>query len=122
MRRMNVVEHYFEPVEGYYSQEWIDAVTKKAKEESPIPHRFHGSLSFFISIMTLLGDYVRFLPQEDEEGLNPGVILVTLQEEYAQAINCARQEETETFQKMVRKGLCTPQIFEEQRKDILRHM
>ena len=118
--RMSVVNHYFEPAEGYYSQEWIETIIAKAKEESPIPNRFHGGLSFFISIKTLLGDSVRFLPQEDQDELEPNVIEDALKKEYAQALNCARHEESESFQKMVREGWCSPQMSEEDRKELLK--
>ena len=118
--RMSVVNHYFEPAKGYHSQEWIETIIAKAKEESPIPYRFHGGLSFFISIKTLLGDSVRFLPREDQDGLDPSVIEDVLRKEYAQAINCARHEESESFQKMVREGWCTPQMSEEDRNELLK--
>ena len=118
--RMSVVNHYFEPAEGYYKQEWIDSILAKAKEASPIPDRFHGAISFFISIKALLGDCVRFLPQEEQEGIDLHMALTALREEYAQARNCARHEETESFREMVRKGLCSPQMSEEDRKELLK--
>ena len=118
--RMSVVNHYFGLVEGYYTQEWIDSIQAKAKEASPIPDRFHGRMSFFISIKTLLGECVKFLPQEDQEGIDLLKAVIVLQKEYAQARNCARHEDTESFQEMVRKKLCSPQMSVEDRKELLK--
>lgn len=69
--RMNHANYYFDPAEGYYSQEWMESISKRAEEESPIPHRFNGGLSPFISIETLLSDSVRFLADESQNGLEP---------------------------------------------------
>ena len=117
--RMNVVNHYFALVEGYYTLELIESIRAKAKEASPIPDRFHGGMSFFISIKTLLGECVRFLPPEDQEGIDLLKAMIKLQKEYARAMNCARHEESESFQKMVKEGLCTPQMSEKDRKELL---
>lgn len=117
--RAAVFYHYFDPVRGYHTREWIDSIISKAKEESPIPYRFNGGLSFFISIKTLLGDSVRFLPGEGQDESDLRTILETLREEYAQAVNCARHEETESFREMVKKGVCTPQLCDEDRQELL---
>lgn len=117
--RMSVMGHYFEPVEGYYTREWVDSIIANAKETSPIPARFHGELSMFISIKTLIGDSVRFLPGEGQDESEPLVVLDTLRHEYAQAVNCARHEETESFRELVRKGMCTPQLSDKDRQELL---
>lgn len=120
--RMNTVSHYFSPMEGYYAESWIESVISHAREISPIPERFNGGLSPFISIKTLLSDHVRFLhlPQdsgEDETDLD--MVLAMLRKEYAQAKQCALNEESDSFKKFVRAGMCRPQMSDEDRKSLL---
>lgn len=121
--RMNVTDHYFEPIKGYYTREWLESIINKAKEESPCPQRFNGGLSFFIPIKTLLSDAIRFLPQEetpDVERLNDDSdIIAKLQLEYSQAVRCAIHEESESFKEWVRLGMCSPQIDDDERQALL---
>ena len=87
-KRMNAANYYFDPVEGYYSQEWMESISKRAEEESPIPHRFNGGLSPFISIETLLSARATFLADASQNGLEPKSVdemLCRLREEYDQA-------------------------------------
>ncbi len=120
-KRMGILTHYFDPAEGYYTKEWLDAVVARAREVSPIPERFNGGLSFFIPIRTLLGDSVRFLPAEGDAGqLDQEGILSVLREEYGQAINYALHEESESFRNLVRIGACHPRLTEEERRELLK--
>ena len=64
---MNDSHYYFSLVDGYYTEEWIESIKSKARAESPIPDRFHGRFSPFISIQVLISDAVRFLPPEDSD-------------------------------------------------------
>jgi len=120
--RMNTASHYFSLIEGYYSETWIESVISRAREISPIPERFNGGLSLFISIKTLLSDHVRFLHlQQDgrEDVTDLDSVLVMLRKEYAQAKQCALSEETESFKKYVQAGMCRPQMSDEDRKSLL---
>ena len=119
--RMNPACHYFDPVKEYYSETWIESIIAKAREVSPIPQRFHGGLSPFISIKTLLSDKVRFIPstQEEEEDGGNNMVLALLREEYAQAQQCALHEESESFKKLVQAGMCHPQLSDEDRMSLL---
>lgn len=120
-KRMGILTHYFDPAEGYCTKEWLDAVVAKAREVSPIPDRFNGALSFFIPIRTLLGDSVRFLPADGDLGcFDQEGILSVLREEYGQAINYARHEESESFRNLVKLGMCSPRLTEEERRELLK--
>ena len=118
--RMNVTSHYFGPARGYYSDTWIESIISKAREVSPIPNRFHGGFSPFISIKTLLSDKVRFIASNMNEGEEiSDEVLGMLREEYAQARQCAMHEESESFKKTVKDGMCHPQLTDEERKSLL---
>ena len=122
-KRMNPANYYFDPADGYYSQEWIESIRKRAKEESPIPHRFNGGLSPFIFIKTLLSDSVRFLAEESQNGLEPksvDEILGLLREAYDQARRCALREESESFKQMLTQGLCSTSLNEAERNELLK--
>lgn len=120
--RMNPAYHYFNPVEGSYTSAWMESIVSKAREESPIPQRFNGGLSFFISIKALLEDQVKFLPsnQANEADVNDvNMVLPILREEYAQAKQCALHEESESFKRMVKAGWCSPQLSDDDRNSLL---
>ena len=120
--RMNPAYHYFDPVRGTYSKTWIESIISKAREESPIPQRFNGGLSPFISIKTLLSDKVKFILSEQDEGEDGSdrvMVLAMLREEYAQARQCAMHEESESFKKLAQAGMCHPQLSDEDRKSLL---
>lgn len=110
--RMSTYNHYIRLQEGSYSRIWLEHVYEKAKKESPIPKRVSG-LSFFASVKTLLSEHVVFEPSIRQE------VLSMLREEYEQAYQCALREETEEFKKWVKLGATSPQIDEEDRKEIL---
>lgn len=120
--RMNITDHYFELVEGYYTDSWIESIISKAREESPIPERFNGGLSPFISIKTLLSDNVKFLPSNHDDGeeeADEHTVLGILREEYARAKQYALHEESESFKKFVQAGMCYPELSDEDRKSLL---
>ena len=84
--RMNPAYHYFNPVEGSYTNAWMESIVSKAREESPIPQRFNGGLSFFLSIKALLGDQVKFLPSnfKKKEGYKRSIELSAMYDLYRQ--------------------------------------
>ena len=110
-------DFYFSPIRGSYPSSWISEVQAKAKEESRAPQRYHGGLSFFVSIFTLLSDNVRFLPTDDTPDIQEPLQL--LQEALERAKQCAAVEETELFKTRVEKELCDYQIDEDTRKKLL---
>lgn len=121
--RMSPANHYISLVDGRDSKQIIKTAQARAREESPIPDRFNGGLSFFISIPLLLSDRIQFISAEQVEGIVPGEpkeVLSILREEFMQARQCAIHEESESFKKMVEEGWCHPQMSEEERNMFLK--
>lgn len=116
--RMSPANHYIRLVDGQDSEQIVKTAQARAREESPIPDRFNGGLSFFISIPLLLSDRIEFISAEPVEGIVPGEpkeVLSILREEFLQARQCAIHEESESFKKMVRY----PMMSDEERKMFL---
>ena len=120
--RMSPANHYIRLVDGHDSKQVVKTAQARAREESPIPDRFNGGLSFFISIPLLLSDRIQFISAEQVDGKVPGEpkdALSILREEFMQARQCAIHEESDSFKKMVEDGWCHPQMSEEERKMFL---
>lgn len=115
--RMNLTSHFIKFVTESVSVTWIESVQAKAKAESPIPERCTGGLAFFVSIKTLLSDAVRFLPSEDVDLKS---VIERLKEEYREAKRCAIQEESEEFKRKVREGICSPELSDKARAELLK--
>ena len=120
--RMSPANHYIRLVDGHDSEQIVKTAQARAREESPIPDRYNGGLSFFISIPLLLSDRIQFISAEHVEGIVSGEreeVLSILREEFMQARQCAIDEESESFKRMVEDGWCHPQMSDEERKMFL---
>lgn len=122
--RMNPAYHYIRLIKDSYSDSWLNTVIEKAREESPVPHRFNGDLSFYLFIETLISDSIRFLPASEQPNATEDDmkhLMNTLWKEYGQARNCAyRETYDEQFLKFVELGMTHPMLDEDIKKELLR--
>lgn len=122
--RMNTAFHYIRLIKDFYSDSWLKTVIEKTREESPVPHRFNGNLSFYLFIKTLISDSIRFLPASEQPNATEKDLenlMDKLWKEYAQARSCAyRETYDEQFLKLVELGMAQQMLGDESKKELLK--